>query len=507
MNPLLSPFLRLLASSPAAMGSIKYAGIGSRGTPLDILRMMQQVAQGQAARGISLRSGHAKGADYAFEQGAASVINPGRYGLTQDKLGLIAGPRKTSIDLSIPLTPQLQHQRNVWRSDWREANPPRYEIGVEGGGAGSYERVLPKLKRDPRVTSVGTQQLMQDRRPLAQLVQDVREELTEEIVGSQKIAVGPGGKNITWLKGGADPNVQSPNLTVIDLAETKTFKKMISSGNYDDNWANKGEFAGELAQELEGMFPAIKWRSTVKGGIAIPNKTRAMQPQHPPTSQLSEIRELAPPPAGGTEYGATVGKTFESTGPMEIFLPWKGYKGGGPQLGRPSQYATTGTDPIALAMIRGQLGPKFANPLLSKQFHSSIGRKPRIQTLEELGAGIPAVPPSPKEMLFARNLHQLMGRNLAQPDPVDFVMAYTPKGRIDPLFGGTSGTLRTARELDIPILNLGAPARAIESMSKPARVSDADWSSLIDFISRRLRDREKYGPSAPNLWDIAAGLT
>lgn len=47
-----------------------YAGIGSRKTPSDILEAMRDVAHHLAAEGWTLRSGGARGADTAFEQGA-----------------------------------------------------------------------------------------------------------------------------------------------------------------------------------------------------------------------------------------------------------------------------------------------------------------------------------------------------------------------------------------------------------------------------------------------------
>jgi len=46
-----------------------YAGIGSRSTPKDILRLMRRVARSLACRGYTLRSGGARGADRAFESG------------------------------------------------------------------------------------------------------------------------------------------------------------------------------------------------------------------------------------------------------------------------------------------------------------------------------------------------------------------------------------------------------------------------------------------------------
>lgn len=47
-----------------------YAGVGSRGTPQEVLHLMTDVAQRLAAHGYTLYSGGAPGADLAFEQGA-----------------------------------------------------------------------------------------------------------------------------------------------------------------------------------------------------------------------------------------------------------------------------------------------------------------------------------------------------------------------------------------------------------------------------------------------------
>lgn len=46
-----------------------YSGIGSRKTPRDILEVMSQIAEHLASKGWTLRSGHAEGADQAFEAG------------------------------------------------------------------------------------------------------------------------------------------------------------------------------------------------------------------------------------------------------------------------------------------------------------------------------------------------------------------------------------------------------------------------------------------------------
>jgi hypothetical protein len=47
-----------------------YAGIGSRRTPEPVLKLMEKIAVKLRAEGWVLRSGHAPGADQAFERGA-----------------------------------------------------------------------------------------------------------------------------------------------------------------------------------------------------------------------------------------------------------------------------------------------------------------------------------------------------------------------------------------------------------------------------------------------------
>lgn len=47
-----------------------YAGVGSRKAPADVLAAMSDLAAKLADLGLTLRSGHAEGSDYAFEQGS-----------------------------------------------------------------------------------------------------------------------------------------------------------------------------------------------------------------------------------------------------------------------------------------------------------------------------------------------------------------------------------------------------------------------------------------------------
>lgn len=50
-----------------------YVGIGSRETPDDVIKMFENMAESLANKGFILRSGHADGADAAFERGCDSV--------------------------------------------------------------------------------------------------------------------------------------------------------------------------------------------------------------------------------------------------------------------------------------------------------------------------------------------------------------------------------------------------------------------------------------------------
>lgn len=109
---------------------LKYAGIGSRKTPKHVLEEMMQIGAYLGERGALLRSGHARGADQAFEQGAKSVkgkreimipwngfeggfTNMKHFYIPQDSeaLNAIAAHHHPAWD-RLPPTVQLLHKRN-----------------------------------------------------------------------------------------------------------------------------------------------------------------------------------------------------------------------------------------------------------------------------------------------------------------------------------------------------------------------------------------------------------
>lgn len=107
--------------------------------------------------------------------------------------------------------------------------------------------------------------------------------------------------------------------------------------------------------------------------------------------------------------------------PREIFLPWRGFAGNESPLFTPS--------PDALA--------------LAEQFHPAWARCSAAA-----------------RKLHARNMHQVLGADLATP--VEFVVCWTKEGSGA---GGTGQALRVARDRGIPIFDFGAGPQVREALA------------------------------------------
>lgn len=68
-----------------------YAGIGSRETPEPFCNIMSDVAYCLAKRGLTLRSGNARGADYAFYSGANRAGGKMEIYLPEPNFGVVKG--------------------------------------------------------------------------------------------------------------------------------------------------------------------------------------------------------------------------------------------------------------------------------------------------------------------------------------------------------------------------------------------------------------------------------
>jgi hypothetical protein len=139
-----------------------YAGIGSRRTPEDALILAQQAAEFLADRGWTLRTGHAPGADQAFERGAgrkAEVYLPWpsfEKGELLDADAIIDHPSQAAFNIAAAHHPhwgslgrggRALHARNVHQILGRECNDPvRFVLcwtpnGEEVGGTAQAMRI------------------------------------------------------------------------------------------------------------------------------------------------------------------------------------------------------------------------------------------------------------------------------------------------------------------------------------------------------------------------------
>ena len=98
------------------MSDIYYAGVGSRETPPDILEMMANFAYHMAGKQIILRSGHADGADKAFEMGCD--LNYGRKEIYlpwpgfNDSTSEFVGPTNEAFTMASEHVPHWKNMRN-----------------------------------------------------------------------------------------------------------------------------------------------------------------------------------------------------------------------------------------------------------------------------------------------------------------------------------------------------------------------------------------------------------
>lgn len=91
-----------------------YAGIGSRKTPPDTLDLIERVAWVLSEQDYTLRSGHADGADYAFEKGAngnAQIFLP--WPSFNDNLPLLGTP------YTDPPSPEAMEIAEQYHPSWR----------------------------------------------------------------------------------------------------------------------------------------------------------------------------------------------------------------------------------------------------------------------------------------------------------------------------------------------------------------------------------------------------
>lgn len=96
---------------------MKYAGIGSRETPISVLLKMENVAEILARKGHILRSGGARGADSAFEQAHRRI----------------AGDERIEIFRSAHATPEALRLASLYHPNWEAVKKKGpYVMGLMG---------------------------------------------------------------------------------------------------------------------------------------------------------------------------------------------------------------------------------------------------------------------------------------------------------------------------------------------------------------------------------------
>lgn len=107
-----------------------YAGIGSRKTPADIYSLMMEMGEELAQMGWTLRSGHADGADRAFEIGA-------RHGRGEMEIYLpwhgFNGGRGQDTYIVPRLTPELVQLAERYHPNWGSCSDAAKKLHARNG--------------------------------------------------------------------------------------------------------------------------------------------------------------------------------------------------------------------------------------------------------------------------------------------------------------------------------------------------------------------------------------
>jgi hypothetical protein len=119
-----------------------YAGVGARRTPPEILSLMRQTAAALAARGYTLRTGGAGGADQAFLEGAGGPL--GQVELFLPWPGFRGWRARPGMRLFERATPEAYRLAEQYHPNWRNLRH-----GVKSLHARNVHQVLGPALDDP----------------------------------------------------------------------------------------------------------------------------------------------------------------------------------------------------------------------------------------------------------------------------------------------------------------------------------------------------------------------
>jgi len=227
-----------------------------------------------------------------------------------------------------------------------------------------------------------------------------------------------------------------------------TFEKTrgFSSG---PNWANtQTPFPGEVSE-------AIALGRTMGG------KTTSL-PRSPqkgiPTAQYKSKEVKLPDATPKTSYSVTSEGAATQGVPAATSATYGG----------PVELMTASSDPIATALIRGVFGNKLARQATTSRPTEALLRLANENPSALVGGrSLGNIRDRLPEARNVADLKKLLGRDILDPDPVDFLTMFSKAG--DEL----SYARKAAGELDIPIVNL-ANRKTISNLDDAFRIPSAD---------------------------------
>ncbi len=425
MLPALS-LIKLLSRTPVVRGNLTSAVIGGRSAVNpDVFRAFERFGMGMGAKGYTIRTGSRQGVEAAALSGARSV---------KDKLDIIkkmTPAERAAAGIDIP-------EAALRTLDTDDLAP--YIQRVAGGESLNVQRrLIPKTnRRQEGFQSPSTQGVEYEYKPEAGLYKNLTEEQKFEVLQ------------------------EAGSLTAAQRMMTVKTAKRIGPTPSGSEWANTGGFLGQLTPVTKRPSKVIKAPQTKK------SLARLKRSQNTdPLLGMKETEGLSLP--GGQRASDVFPPSSSPTrgGPVEL-IPVSALEG----------------DPIAAALVRGVFGKKLAKQ--SPRFSQAVTGNPTEAVLRLANENPSALLGSrfrgtiQDRLPEARNvadLKKLLGQDVLDPDPVDFLTTFSQAG------DDISYALKAARDLDIPTINLADP-RSIANLDDVFRLPAADRASMQEALEQ-----------------------
>lgn len=500
MLPALS-LIKLLSRTPVVRGNLTSAVIGGRSAVNpDVFRAFERFGMGMGSKGYTIRTGSRQGVEAAALSGARSV---------KDKLDIIkkmTPSERAAAGIDIPeaalrtldtddLAPYIQRVARGEGVDVQRTLIPKINRAQAGFRMPSSQGLeyqytkIPGLKRErsPQVLldellDADASVVKQQRRgkKVGRKLKEQREanlksmgihksqlEFLTDAEVAERLAKASAMKKRTSassLIDDLDIEDQITTEATEALKHSTSFyhQKLIGPKPSGPDWANAGGFLGQLTPLTKRPSKVIK-APLKKSQLETIRKSQDTDPLH----GLKQTEGFRFP--GGQRAGDIAPSSTIPTrgGPVEL-IPVSALEG----------------DPIAAALVRGVFGKKLAKQ--SPRFSQAVTGNPTEAVLRLANENPSALLGSrfrgtiQDRLPEARNvadLKKLLGQDVLDPDPVDFLTTFSQAG------DDISYALKAARDLDIPTINLADP-RSIANLDDVFRLPAADRASMQEALEQ-----------------------